>query len=86
MQTLNGHLLIQNSLVFLSDWELMELEREILKAKNAEIYYEYFNTVIPACYWRLRNNFKNISTFEEYCQKARIDREMKSLCWNSLFL
>ncbi|CAG5110021.1 Oidioi.mRNA.OKI2018_I69.chr2.g4472.t1.cds [Oikopleura dioica] len=82
----SGHVIFERVLPFLSDFELLELEKEL---GEREDLLEGLNAALPSIVWRLRakrdpKELRVTNDFKNYCAAVRENLEQRALTWNDI--
>ncbi|CBY32173.1 unnamed protein product [Oikopleura dioica] len=78
----SGHLIVERVLPFLTDFELLELEKEL---SEREDLLEGLNAALPSIVWRLRGKNLRVShDFSNYCAAVRENLNQRALTWNDI--
>jgi len=87
----NSHIFAEFIFDKFSDSEMLQLRGEIEKSKKSIEIYDLIECRIPQLFWKLRHKNQpywkqdfRCKSFQEYSENVKIDRENKSLCWNSI--
>jgi len=81
-----SNLLAENIFEKLSDQDLLDLKKKF-EAAVENCPSELFNTVLPESYWRHRARrlcHATTCSFQSYCSELEREKEIMSLCWNSI--